>query len=544
MGTTLPVTLFAAPHRWSSVGRRSDASWKRLVRLADKPQLWPSDTSVQASEDRLAGILLATLRDDTRVLGTSGTVVVDETLARVEKVSGLIIEYVDEPLADEKHLRRWWKAYRVLAFTTAFHMRPMGDRPPGPRWRVFLPFTRPASVQEAQLAAEWARHPRNAVGYTSERTLEISRVAALPAIAPGGYAWFATEGEALDLHTVEADLERWDVEERAQEARRATIGATLEEAVAAFRTRLATPGRRALLPWPGAEAGLPDALEAEPAPAPELDALGAIAGSLWPGRLSVLIGPSGSGRSALALQLAESVARTGHPVLYANAGLPTDEVIARLLVLRGHDTRPPLPPSHAHVLEGQTEPDAIEAACAALVEACPQLYLWTPTTGERTDEALRQRALGVAASSDGRSPLIVVDPVEGFEEGQDLHTTLSEMSAACRDLARAGSLSEEWPGAAVLVVLSAPPDSFSTAEELAEQMVEDTPRAHLRHALTVGLGGLGIDAGLVLAMARDATPPTGPTPGVIAVIMNRHGHTGHVRVDFHGAAGVHVARSP
>ena len=82
-------------------------------------------------------------------------------------------------------------------------------------------------------------------------------------------------------------------------------------------------------------------------------------------------------------------------------------------------------------------------------------------------------------------------------------------------------------------------DDFATDAELAEQAADEARRAGLRHRLTLGLGGLGTDAALLLAIARGASPPEGPPPAILAVVKNRHGHAGCVRLAFHGAAGIH-----
>lgn len=541
MAVTVSFTLFPAPFRWAAVGRRAEATWARLVRLAEKPQLWPSEPTIRASEDRLSGLILATLRDNSRVLASGGKVALEETRDRVERVSGLVVEYVDDPLADEQHLRRWWSGRQVLAYTTAFHQHPLGERPPGPRWRVLVPFVRSLSPEEARIVTTWVRHPRNDVGSPSELSEEPCRVAALPAIAPGGYHWFAAEGAALSLEQARDDLMRWEAEERAHHARQATADTTLADAVRHFRRRLAEPGRHTLLPWPGGARSLPDELGEVVVPAPDLSGLASLAGSLWPGRLAVLVGPAGSGRTSLALQLAASVASIGMPVLYANAALPSDELVARLLA-QGLSDPARLPRSHAHLLEGGGDAHAVQRALDDLIEAYPRLFLWTPTTGERTDEALRARAVGASEASEGGAPLIIVDPVEGFEDGGRLEHTLAELSAACRDLVRAGSLDPLWPGAAVLVVMNEPTSSYATAADLFELAGDPARRAALRQSLSTGCGGLGSDAALLLALARDASPPDGPAESAIAVVKNRHGHTGCVRLDFHGAAGVHVDR--
>ena len=546
----IPVTLFSAPHRWAVKGTRREVTWQQLRAAFQRPELWPGEPTTDASEARLGGITFAWLRDDSRVMGGPGSEGERETESRVERVGGLVVDYLDEPLADEEHLRRWWAGIRFLACTSAWHEQPMGDRPAGPRWRLLIPFSRPVTLDDAVRVGQWVLHPRRGAGSVSDGALHPARVVAMPAVNPGGFAWLEGHGDPLDPAVALRDLGVWDEEERRTAAARAVAGATLREAVDAFRARIADPSRRALLPWPGQVHTLPhdgeklDLGRLAARHGAALASLGNLAGSLWPGRLAVLVGGSGSGRTALALGLAEAAAAEGHPVLYAAADLPADEVVARLLVLRAANGGPAVPATHAGILEGEADATALLDAAAALVDALPNFYLWTPTTEERTDEALRARAAGVAAASEGRPPLVIVDPVEGFEDGKDLERAYRELSAACRDLVRAGALGPRWPGAAVLAVVGVPVElveRFATATAL-DDAAEPTARAHLRQALAVGIGGLGGDASLVLGLARDPAGPDGVSDAVVAVLKNRHGHTGAAHLRFHGAAGVLVAR--
>lgn len=545
--TTIPVTLFPSPHRWTPHGVRKQASWAQLLRTAEKPELWPGEPTLEASADRLPGLSMVLLQDDTRIVGAGGITDRGETEERVETVSGLLVDYVDEPLADESHLRRWWQGTRFLAWTSPWNHRPLGERPPGPRWHVLVPFSAPVPLAEARVAARWVVHSKRNAGHVHTSTTDLSRVVPVPAVVPGGYAWFAGEGEPLDLRRAQEDLERWEDQDRRSEAAQAVAGTTLSEAVAGFRDRLKQPGRRALLPWPGAVHTLPRDGASEAPSCPDLGELARTAGSLWPGRLAVLAGASGSGRSALALQLAESVAREGHPVLYASAGLPTDEVVARLLVLRSACGGPQVTACHTSILEGKGDVSAIDRAAEALVSALPHLFLWTPTTPERTDEALRTRALGVSRACEGKPPLVLVDPVEGFEDGHALADAYRELSAACRDLVRAGSLHPDWPGAAVVAVIGAcsgAAGDLSTAARLSEEGSEPTGRARLREALALEAGGLASDASLLLLLGRDAVPESGVGQAVVVVAKNRHGHTGCVPLRFFGAAGIFEEAQP
>lgn len=537
---TVHLTMFPGPHRWTASGRRRAATWDQFVHLAEKPALWPAEPTVEASEELLVGMTFVRLRDDTRVLARDVAHSKIATEQRIEDVAGLIIEYVDEPLIDEAHLDRWWGRWGFLAYTTAHNERPYGDRPPGPRWRVLLPLARPVPLARARRLARWVRHPRRGAGSVDAMTEDFTRVVAVPAVGPGGFAWQCSEQPLLDPDDVEAELTRWAEQDRAQAADRAVAGATMAEAVAGFKRRMASPERRALMPWPGGVETLPSDGHPGPIPAPRLDQLGALAGSLWPGRIAVLVGPSGSGRSSLALQLAEVASREGHPVLYASGGLPTDEVISRLLVIRSAVGGPPVPPSHAAVLEGRANVAELLIAADALGVDCAGLFPWTPTTPERTDEALRARVEGVAEKALGRPPLVIVDPVEGFEDGHPLAETYRELSAAARDVARAESMGVDFPGAAVLVVVDAPPDQISalaSASALEDLAADPEAVLALAQHLSAHIGGLGADASLVLALATDPGEAE-VRDATIAVVKNRHGHTGVVRLQFHGTPGI------
>jgi hypothetical protein len=540
------LTMFPAPLRWTSGGRRRAATWEQIVSLADKPSLWPAEPSIAASENLLVGLTFTRLKDDTRVLARDADRARMATEERVEDVCGLIIEYVDEPMVDEEHLRQWWGRWGFVAYTTAFNHQPLADRPPGPRWRVLLPFSRPVPLARARPLARWARHSRRSAGSVDAATEDLARVVAVPAVAPGGYRWISGTGPLVDPEFIERQLQQWAEQDRALAAARAVAGATLAEAVTGFQVRIATPELRALLPWPGGVQALPRDGELGPLPVPDLSNLARLAGSLWPGRIAVLIGPSGSGRSSLALQVADAAARSGHPVLYASAALPTDEVIARLLVLRSAAGGAAVPGSHAAVLEGWADGEQLSAACAALAETCPLLFPWTPTTQHRTDEALRARVLGVSEKALGRAPLVIIDPVEGFEDAQSLHETYRDLSAVARDIARAGSLAPEFPGAAVLVVVDAPcseVSSLSTANALEDLARDPESLLALSQRLTAHIGGLGADASLVLALATDRGDAA-VRDATIAVAKNRHGHVGVVRLRFYGAAGLfHEASS-
>ncbi|TVQ87483.1 MAG: hypothetical protein EA397_18015 [Deltaproteobacteria bacterium] len=492
------------------------------------------------------------LRDNSRILGGGSLEAEIETEQRVEGVSGLVLEYLDDPLVDAPHLLRWWEGYAFIAYTSAYHQRAQGERPPGPRWRVIVPFERTVTLKEARRIAQWALHPRRTAGSLDEAVARPARVVALPALVPGGFEHAFQDGAPISPDRVKVELSQWAEEDRIREAALAVAGIEMSDAVASYQRRLRDAERRVLLPWPGSVRALPadggdrsvlQVLQDAGNPDLALPTLGDLAGSLWPGRLAVLVGGSGSGRTAFALQMAEAVAREGTPVLYASADLPVDEVVARLMVLRAATGGPMVPGSHVAVGLARGEPEGLHLASQDLLQVLSSLYIWNPTTPERTDQALRARATGVVAACKKRAPLVIVDPVEGFEDGRSLDRAYRELSATCRDLVRPGSLGPEWPGAAVLAVVGVPAglrDPFSTAERLARASAEPGDRARLRERLTNEIGGLGTDAALLLALGRDPIPRDGVGFAQVAVIKNRHGHTGTVKLRFLGGAGLFV----
>jgi hypothetical protein len=546
MSSTIQLTLFNAPHHWAAKGTRRALSWDQFRALLQSTELWPAEPTIQASESRVSGLSFAVFRDDTRILLGDGVVNEPETQKRLEGVTGLVIEYTADPLVDEARLREWWGSYAFIAYTSAFHDRPLDDLPPGPRWRVLLPFSRQASPAEATVIGRWAMHPRRGAGAVDLATLEVIRVVAVPALIPGGFRSTFVEGPLLDPEQALAEVAAWEQEDRQRGATRRVVGLKLSDAVAAFCERLEHPERRAFLPWPGEHRGLPSHERDTERAVPGLSGLSEIAGSLWPGRLAVLVGASGSGRTSLALQLAESVASAGHPVLFASSDLSKDELVSRLVLLRAARASRLRGGSHAAILQGQGDLAVIANEARRLADELPLLYLWTPRADERTFAMLKERAIAVSEHAQGRPPLVVVDPVEGFDDDADLQHAYREASAVFRDLTHEGTVADGWPGAAVLAVLSRPPtlqDGLSSATTLAQRCAEPVGRTSLREAIASELGGLGSDAGLVLALARDGVGATGCGEAAVVVAKNRHGHTGVVSLRFHGAAG-YFSESP
>ncbi len=104
-----------------------------------------------------------------------------------------------------------------------------------------------------------------------------------------------------------------------------------------------------------------------------------ILGNWWADTLVVLVGHTGRGKSSFAIQIAEQAACTGAPVLYASMEMGYDELIARLLALRG---RPGV--SWSALKRGAYPVEAVKAAGDRLIADAPHLYLWAPSAKQRT----------------------------------------------------------------------------------------------------------------------------------------------------------------
>ncbi|MCB9674975.1 MAG: AAA family ATPase [Alphaproteobacteria bacterium] len=486
-GPEVSATIFPAPHRWATRGVFEARRWKRMLELHTQPELWPGGGSVQIASDRLPAWTFASFRDDTRVVTRDAALSARETKARVLAVHGLMVEYVDEPAVDGKHVGEWWGEHAFVAHTTGFHEMEWGERPPGPRWRVLLPFAAPVDMETAQRVAQWARHPRHDVGIVSPITEEVWRAEPVPAVGPGGYRWLAGTGKLLDAHQAVRELETWKALDTRVRAEQDLEGTALSIAVDRFVARHATPRLRPQFPLP------------------EIPALREKLEALWPGRVLAIVGSGGSGRTALALQIAEASARAALPVLIVLTRMGGDEAVARLLSLEtGIAAR--------DLLRG--EGAGIEAAARDLRTRCPSLHLWAPTASDRTLEALWKKVRATSDAHDGRPPLVVIDGVAGWAV-DDPELGARTVIGGLRDASHAGTLAPDWPGAAVLLVGGLPHGRLDP----------DRLEARWRDG-TLEPGAIEPDSGAVVALAIKGAEARA------IVLKNRDGTTGPLQMSF------------
>lgn len=302
----------------------------------------------------------------------------------------------------------------------------------------------------------------------------------------------------------------------------------LADACRAFAAR-PQPETGAWLPWPGpAEPSLAagtvmrsEHLAAAPwAPWTNLASIAAIG----PESVAVLVGPTGRGKTAFALQMALAVAAAGHRVLYASAELPADELVARSIACRASGGIP-----WRAILTAYGDPKVQDAA--ATLAAMPEgrnLYLWTPTGRTRNVDALQLVARQLQAR------FIVVDYLQRFlDDADDKRLAVMRASGQLRDLSRKGP---GWPGAAVLAVSSIGRGayaSFATTGQLRALQAEDLIGSGKE------AGELEYDATLVLAYTTDApTPGQAERAAIVRVVKQRAGQSeGEAAFTFQAAAG-------
>ena len=246
-------------------------------------------------------------------------------------------------------------------------------------------------------------------------------------------------------------------------------------------------------------------------PVPALPQLEAVLGELWPGRVVALLGTGGSGRTSLALQFAHAAATKKLPVLLVLTRMGGDEAVARLLA-------PSIKLPASQLLGGAD--DLADPAIAALSEQCSSLHLWAPSANERTLDDLMEKVQALSETHGGVPPLVVVDGVEGWSVAAPVKGARS-LTSSLRDASHAGTLTDDWPGAAVLFVgsLAGPP---LTPSRLAEKWNNGG----------IDLGPLEPDAAAVVLVAVRGTK------ACAVVAKNRDGRTGLVPLAFDTETGV------
>ena len=167
----------------------------------------------------------------------------------------------------------------------------------------------------------------------------------------------------------------------------------------------------------------------------------ALGGGLYPG-LSILGAPSGCGKTALALQVAENAASNGVPVLFATLEQPAYELVARGVARRCGLLGVPIGARRAMdsgTLRGM-EAEAFNRALTTYVEEVGAEMVFMDRPGAFSAEGVADEARALARSS-GRAPLVVVDYLQllaaerGEVERQAVTRSVIALKAISKELA-------------------------------------------------------------------------------------------------------------
>lgn len=294
---------------------------------------------------------------------------------------------------------------------------------------------------------------------------------------------------------------------------------------------------------------LPDALaraehrragDEKPLPVPWQSYADALGGGLWPG-VHVLVGPTGSGKTAGAVQEGDAAARAGHPVVYV--GLELDETQIALRFLGGHAGV-----RWSSLYLGRCTQQELERARKQQCEAAAlPIYIeegaptgWPASRLYVLAEAVRKR-------HPKKSPLFVLDFLQlvGAETADgrtpDLRERIGRAAYTCRDVARKYD-------AAIRLVSSAARDKYALLGSTVDAagLATWTPPGHVGAVRTIRqpgiLVGLGKESGDIEYAADSVTvlvrwPLTldsGETAYVCAVPKLRYGPPTWLVLGFDG----------
>lgn len=285
--------------------------------------------------------------------------------------------------------------------------------------------------------------------------------------------------------------------------RRWSLSAAAEELVKRCEGARAGGG----FPWPGCASEWPDE-ESNAAPlapgcllpgdrANWIEVWKAV-GPLAPDRLAVLVGPTGRGKTAFAVQAAEAAAAAGRPVLYASAELGAAELLARILAAGA--ARGPRVVTWRAILYGRIDQDEVERACSRATVDLPALYLWAPPGRERNGDTLRAMVEAVAEAHKA-PPLVIVDYVQRFAPGGgDRRVDVSDLSGELRTLARPAG---RYLGAGVLALSSTARTNYAKVTSAAALYA--VARSSLEELVGTGkeTGELEYDANAVAVLTAD-----------------------------------------
>jgi replicative DNA helicase len=277
-----------------------------------------------------------------------------------------------------------------------------------------------------------------------------------------------------------------------------------------------------------------------PVPWPSLGA--ALGGGLWPG-MHVLTGPTGTGKSQFAVQLAAHAAREGFPVLYVALELSRTDLVFRVLGSALADKYGEDAPKWSDLAFGRAPEKLAEAVRLTQgFEGWPfsveegEPFRWHAGTLRDRAKALRDVLRDTRSEAATRPMLIVLDYLQivGAPPGEDrldLREKISRASYAARSVARDPELN------AAIVLLSSV--SRQAHKDIADEIKGRTLGTG-EAGRFVGQGKesgeieFGADSVLALCPEGEDSHSKGVRQMHLAIAKLRHGRGGWVRLLFNG----------
>ena len=289
-----------------------------------------------------------------------------------------------------------------------------------------------------------------------------------------------------------------------------TLGASLATTLEVARQRRSGALKPISTPWPGLNSDMN--------------------GGLWPG-LTVLVGSTGVGKSAFALQQSLCAAKAGTPVLYVALELDRGQIVTRLASMLAHDAGEGFEwgaalygTSHAALSGFERFAPRLDALPVHILEQDARAF---DVSELRNIVSNLREAYHVGKNA---SVLVVLDYLQLIgpgPEGLELRERMSAASMQCRDLARKLN--------ATVLMLS------STSREGATRLAsaKDSGFVNLDAGEFVGTGkesgDIEYSADNVLVLCPEAFTLNGETRLQLGIAKQRAGSRNWLRLLFNGA---------
>lgn len=248
-----------------------------------------------------------------------------------------------------------------------------------------------------------------------------------------------------------------------------------------------------------------------------------INGGLYPG-LHVLGGPTGLGKTAIALQMADRAAAQRVPVLYVSLEMGRYELVCRSLARIGHE-KGPASYTFAELINGSAADSHIdELTRRYLDEVGRDLFMMEGNFG-LTVEKIRKRVEEIKTQV-GRYPLVIVDYLQAIEHEDPRLSDKQKIDHAVLSLKR---MSRDL-FCPVLVLSSFNREATKRSKGALESFKES--------------GGIEYTADTVIAMGKPeqdeimllADEAPGRRLVILEVLKNRRGQTGRrIKLNYHPA---------